>query len=49
MKRIRFFPYEDEFVDDLIYFNIIQGREYICDGDNREVCSTYEDDENCLD
>lgn len=49
MKRIRCFPYECEFVYDLIYFNILQGREFICDGDSREVFATYNGDEQCLD
>lgn len=45
MKIERRFPYESEFTDDLIYYYILNDREFICDGDNREVCSTYEDDE----
>ena len=45
MKRMRWFPYEFEFIDDLIYFHILQGTEFICDGDNREVSWMQEDDE----
>lgn len=38
-------PYEDEILDDLIFFNELVGREFTCDGDNREAGSNYEDGE----
>ena len=45
MKRMRWFPYEFEFIDDLIYFHEKQGTEFICDGDKREVSWLQGDDE----
>lgn len=45
MACTRYFPYEFEFVDDLIYLNTLHDCQFTCDGDNLEVAAVYEGDE----
>ena len=37
MKHVFGFSYEDEFIDDLIYFNAIYGQAFECDGDAMHI------------
>lgn len=41
MKNTCKFYYEEEFVDDLIYFNEKYGDEFVCDGDRMEVTASF--------